>query len=342
MVDRFEAAFAQYVGARAAVAVSSGTAALHLALRIMGVGPGDAVIVPTLTFIGGVAPITYLGATPIFVDCETETWGLNPALVADAASMAERRGLKARCVVPADLYGQRCMIADIAEASRQLDVPLVLDSAEAVGATFQGRHTGFGEVASVYSFNGNKLITTSGGGMLVSDDVSLIGRARYLAQAARQPQPYYEHTEIGYNYRLSNLLAGLGIAQLESVEQKVLRRRRIFEMYKAALGDLPGVSFTSEANERRHTRWLTVMLLDRERQPIRPEELRLALEAEAIEARPTWKPMHLQPVFADALTVGGECAAGFFEDGICLPSGSGLSDADVDRVCATIRSALHP
>lgn len=339
MVEQFERAFARYAGFGHAVALTSGTAALHLGLILAGVGPGDAVIVPSLTFIGGVSSIVHLGASPILVDSEPETWGLDSALLDEAFDRAAAQGLTVRAIVPADLYGQCCDIAAIRAVADARGVPVLLDSAEAVGATLDGRHAGHGAAMAAFSFNGNKIITTGGGGMLVSDDGGLIARARYLSTAARQPAVHYEHTEVGFNYRLVSLSAALGLAQLETLDLKVARRRAIFDRYRAQLGHLPGVSFAPEARGYRHSRWLSVLLLDPTHAPA-PETVRLVLEAENIETRPIWKPMHRQPVFAAAMTVGGSVADRLFEIGLCLPSSSGLADADLDRVCAVLERVL--
>jgi dTDP-4-amino-4,6-dideoxygalactose transaminase len=340
MLETFERAFADYVGLPHAVAMASGTAALHVALNMLGVGPGDAIIAPTLTFIGGVAPIAYQGATPIFVDCEPICWGLDPQLLDAAFERATRLGLRVRAVMPTDLYGQVCEIDAIAAWCAGRDIPVILDSAEAVGATCNGRHAGYGAVAAAYSFNGNKILTTSGGGMLASEDGDLIARARYLSTAARQPVAWYEHTEVGFNYRMSNICAGIGLGQLESLERRTARRREIFEHYRRGLGNLPGVSFAPEGPGRRHTRWLTVMLLDPAEAAASPAAVLSALEAANIEARPLWKPMHLQPVFKSSPCIGGEVAETLFARGMCLPSGSNMSDETVERVCGVVKGAL--
>jgi dTDP-4-amino-4,6-dideoxygalactose transaminase len=336
MLERFERAFADYAGMGHAVAVSSGTAALHLALRIAGIGPGDRVAAPTLTFIGGVAPIVYQGAAPVFIDCEPQSWGMDPERLDQALVEAQRQGAPIRAVVPTDLYGQACDQDALRAVCDRHGAALIMDSAEAVGARYKGRHAGAGAPVAAFSFNGNKIITTGGGGMLVSDDAELIGRARYLATAARQPAVHYEHHEVGFNYRLSSLAAAVGLAQLESIEARVARRRAIFDRYRADLGDVEGLSFASEAPERRHTRWLTVMLIDPDFGRS-PDEVRLALEAADIEARPVWKPMHMQPVFAGAPVIGGAVAEDIYARGLCLPSGSAMTNADVDRVCEIVR-----
>ncbi|OYW34754.1 MAG: hypothetical protein B7Z42_16195 [Brevundimonas sp. 12-68-7] len=341
-VTAFEQAFARTVGRAHATAVSSGTAALHLALHMLDLGPGDAVIAPTLTFIGGVAPILHAGARPIFVDCGAADWNLDPALLEEAFARAGREGLTVRAIVPADLYGQCCDIAAIRAVADEKGVPVILDSAEAVGATLDGRHAGHGAMAAAYSFNGNKIITTGGGGMLASDDAALIARARSLATAARVPAVHYEHAEVGFNYRMTGLAAALGSAQLATLEDKVARRRAIHGRYRDRLDALAGVAFAPEAPGRRHSRWLTVMLLDQTATAVAPEALRLALEAAGIESRPVWKPMHLQPVFRDHPMIGGAVSERLFADGLCLPSGSVLTDAEIDRVCEVIEATLAP
>ena len=340
VVERFERTFAETVGLAHATAVSSGTAALHLALVMLGLKPGDAVIAPTLTFIGGVSPIVQTGATPIFVDVDPVSWNLEPALLDQAFEVAARNGLAVRALVPADLYGQCCDIDAIRAVADRHGVPVILDAAEAVGASRNGRAAGHGAHCAAYSFNGNKIVTTGGGGMLASDDAALIARARHLATAARLPAVHYEHAETGFNYRLGSLAAAVGLAQMGSLEAKVERRRAIFERYVARLGAIPGLSFAPEAPGCRHTRWLTVIRLDPARAGA-PEALRLALEAANIESRPIWKPMHLQPAFAGAAVIGGAVAESLFATGLCLPSGSALTDDDIDRVCDVITAVMN-
>lgn len=340
VVERFEKTFAETVGLGHATAVSSGTAALHLALAMLDLKPGEAVICPSLTFIGGVSPVVQTGATPIFVDVDPVSWTLDPALIPPAFAEAERRGLKVGAIVPADLYGQCCDIEAIRAVADPLGLPVILDSAEAVGASRNGRPAGHGAWAAAYSFNGNKIITTGGGGMLASDDGALIARARYLGSAARMPTVHYEHVETGFNYRLGSLAAAVGLAQLSSLPAKVERRRAIFDRYVARLGGTPGLSFAPEAEGCRHTRWLSVILLDPTEAAVPAEALRLALEAAHVESRPVWKPMHLQPAFKGAAMIGGQVAETLFETGLCLPSGSSLSDDQIDRVCDVILEHL--
>lgn len=337
-LERFEQAFAEAVGARRALAVSSGTAALHLALRAIGVGAGDRVAVPTLTFIGGVAPVLYQQARPVFVDCRADDLGMDPQRLEEALAAAHGDSEPIRAVVPADLYGQACDHDGLRAVCERWGAELVLDSAEAVGALYHGRPPGGRARAAVWSFNGNKIITTGGGGMLTSDDAALIGRARGLATAARLPAVHYEHAEVGYNYRMGSLQAALGLAQLESLEAKVARRRAIFERYRIGLSDLGGLAFAPEVEGRRHTRWLSVVRIDPARFGRDREAVRLALEAVEIEARPVWKPMHLQPAFRGAPLFGGAVAEAVFADGLCLPSGSALTDEMIDEVIGAIRA----
>ena len=334
-VNAFEEEFSHQVETAHAAALSSGTAALHLALRLAGVGPGDDVLVSTLTFVASASPIVHLGARPIFIDSERVSWNLDPDLVAEllARRAAEDRLPKALVVV--HLYGQCADLDPLVELCERYDLALIEDAAEALGARYKGRSPGgFGQ-SGIFSFNGNKIITSSGGGMLVSDDEALIQRARKLATQAREPAPHYEHTELGYNYRMSNVVAGIGRGQLASLEEKVAATRSNFASYQAALGDLPGVEFMPEAPWGSHSRWLSCLTVDPEAAGVDREKIRIAMEANNIEARPVWKPMHLQPVFADAPVVGGEVAADLFARGLCLPSGSSLTDGQRQRVIET-------
>lgn len=336
-VEAFEREFASTVGSPYALAVSSGTAGLHLALIEAGVGPGDEVLVSTLTFAASVNPICYLGARPVFIDSERTSWNMDPALLEGELERRARVGRLPKAVVLVHLYGQSADIDPIAAACARYEVPLIEDAAEALGATYKGRAPGTFGLAGVYSFNGNKIITTSGGGMLVSADEALVQHARKLATQARDPAPHYEHSEIGYNYRMSNVLAGIGRAQLQVLNDRVSARRRNFDLYRRALGDLAGLSFQEEAPWGLHTRWLTCVLIDPEEFGADREALRLALQAENIESRPVWKPMHLQPVFRDYPCVGGQVAEDLFRRGLCLPSGSSLTEADLDRVVDVVR-----
>jgi dTDP-4-amino-4,6-dideoxygalactose transaminase len=340
-VDRFEAELAARIGVRAAAALSSGTAALHLALLLAGVSPGDDVLAPTLTFAASANAVVYVGAQPVLVDCSPDTWNLDPGLVADELARRRRHGEKLpRALIAVDLYGQCADYDALAPLCAEHGIVLIEDAAEALGATYRGRNAGsFGALAAL-SFNGNKTITTSGGGMLVSNDEALIERARYLATQARDPAPHYEHSEIGFNYRLSNLLAAVGCGQLEDLDRKVERRRAIKRRYRAALDGLPGVGFMPDAPYGEPSNWLTVLTLEPGMAAADPAEIRVRLEALDIEARPGWKPMHIQPVYKDAPIIGGSVAETIFATSICLPSGSSLSDDDQQRVIDALRSLL--
>lgn len=337
-VDAFEAEICAVTGAGHALALSSGTAALHLSLILAGVGPGDEVLVSSLTFSASVNPIVYLGAAPVFIDSEAVSWNMDSALLAEAIEQRARQNRLPKAVIVVHLYGQSANLEPIVALCQQYDIPLIEDAAEALGASYQGRMPGTFGKTGVYSFNGNKIITTSGGGMLVSDDEEWIAHARKLATQARDAAPHYQHSEIGYNYRMSNILAGVGRGQLQVLEERVQARRRNFDYYAETLGQLPGVALMPEAPWGRHTRWLTVLTIDPEQFGIDREQVRLTLEAENIEARPVWKPMHLQPVFASYAAVGGAVAERLFRDGLCLPSGSELSEKDLERVVTIVRN----
>lgn len=341
MLEAFEAEFAALTGHRAALALSAGTAAIHLGLRALGVQPNDEVWFATLTFIGGVAPASQMGARPVFVDVDPQTWTMDIDLLDQELANAAKQGTLPRAVVPTDVFGQSCDLDAIAELCDRHGVGLLVDSAEAMGTRYKDRHAGAGHLAA-YSFNGNKIITTSGGGMLCSDDVDLIAKARKWSTQAREPAAHYEHVELGYNYRMSNILAAIGRGQLSVLADRVERRRAIFETYRSGLVDLPGLSFMPEASYGKGTRWLTVMLIDPDQFGVDRETIRLALEDQNIEARPVWKPMHCQPVFAQARAIGGNVAESLFDTGLCLPSGSQMTDADQDRVITAIRAlAAH-
>jgi dTDP-4-amino-4,6-dideoxygalactose transaminase len=337
-VDAFEREFADAVGAPYATAVSSGTAALHLALDVLGVGPGDEVLVSTLTFAASAFPIVHRGATPVFIDSERASWNMDPALVEETLVARARRGRLPRAVILVHLYGQSADIEPIAAVCDRFGVAVIEDAAEALGATYRGRSPGTFGVLGAFSFNGNKIITTSGGGMLVSSSERLIAHARKLATQAREPAPHYEHAEIGYNYRMSNVLAAIGRGQLAVLPDRVAARRRNFRYYAAVLADIPGFEFMPEAPWGLHTRWLTTLTIDPDALGADREDVRLALESENVEARPVWKPMHQQPVFAQCEAVGGSVAADLFARGLCLPSGSNLTEADLERVAGIIRS----
>lgn len=340
-VDAFEREFADYVGAKHAVALSSGTAALHLALRDLGIGPGDEVAVSDLTFCASVNPILYEGAAPVFVDAEPGSWNLDPNLVEDLFKTRAAGGRPIKALVPVHLYGQTADLDALAALCDQHGVAMVEDAAEALGARYRDRSPGTFGRAGIFSFNGNKIITTSGGGMLVTDRAETAAHVKKMATQARDAAPHYEHSEVGFNYRLSNLLAGVGRGQLRVLDDRVAARRRIFDAYAEALGDLPGLTFMPEADWGTHSRWLTCLTIDPDAFGATREDVRLALEADDVEARPVWKPMHLQPVYAGYEAVGGAVSEDLFRRGLCLPSGSAMTDADVRRVVETVRSVAE-
>jgi len=303
---------------------------------LLGVGAGDRVYVPSLTFSGSANPVAYCGAEPVFLDVEPRTWNLDPAILAQTLEEDARRGKLPKAVMVVHLYGQAAEMDDIIPLCKQYGVPLIEDAAEAAGTLYRGRHVGNDGDFGIYSFNGNKIMSTSGGGMLVGADAALIQRARFLATQAREPAPHYQHEVIGFNYRMSNLLAAVGRGQLSVLEERVAARRENFNDYRETLGSLPGLSFPVEPEGDRATHWLSVMQVDPGVFGADPEDIRLALEEENIEARPLWKPMHMQPVFRDCQMVGGKVAEGLFENGLCLPSGSALTVKDRQRVIESV------
>jgi pyridoxal phosphate-dependent aminotransferase EpsN len=335
-IEEFERAFAEHLG-RPAAALSSGTAALHLGLRLLGVGPADEVLVSDLTFVASVNPIRYLGATPIFIDSDPDTWMMSPALLAEALEDRIRRGRRPRAVVAVHLYGQSADMDPILEACRRHDVPVLEDAAEALGTLYKGRPAGsFGAVAA-FSFNGNKMITTTSGGMLAAERRDWVDKARFWSTQAREPGAAYQHSELGYNYRMSNVLAGIGRGQLEVLAQRVCQRRAVALRYREAFADLPGISLMPQAPYGLNTNWLSCFLVDPEQFGASRDDILRALEARDIEARPLWKPMHLQPLYAQCERYGGEVAAHLFEHGLCLPSSSNLAPPDQARVIETVR-----
>jgi dTDP-4-amino-4,6-dideoxygalactose transaminase len=338
MINLFEREFAEKVGIAHAVAVSSGTAAMHLAMRVLGVGAGDEVIASTLTFIGSVSPVVFQGTTPVFIDSDRMSWNMDPNLLAEEIEACRKRGRMPKAVIPTDLYGQCADMDRIREICDPYGIPVISDSAEAVGSSYNGHFSGSTAKAGVYSFNGNKIITTGGGGMLASNDGDFIKRARFLSQQARDRAPHYEHSEIGYNYRMSNILAAIGRGQLRVLEERVKAKRKIFDYYQKALTDLPGIEFMPEAPYSRSNRWLTVILVRPQVFGVDREEIRAALERENIESRPVWKPMHLQPVFKGCRIRGGGVSEDHFRRGLCLPSGTQMTEIDLERVVGVIRN----
>jgi pyridoxal phosphate-dependent aminotransferase EpsN len=341
-VDAFEAEFAAKLGVPHAVALSSGTAALHLALLVLGIGPGDEVATSTLTFAASANAIRYVGARPVFIDSELHTWNLDPELLAEELASAARRGTPLKAVLAVDMVGQCAELERVIEHCSRHEMPLIEDAAEALGASYRGRPAGtFGDIGC-FSFNGNKIITTSGGGMLVTARREWATKVRHLATQARDPAPHYEHSDLGYNYRMSNLLAAVGRGQLRVLDDRVHKRRANFEMYRTALGGLPGITFMPEHPDGRCTRWLTCLTIDPDLFGATREDVRLALESANIESRPLWKPMHLQPLYAGYRVRGGEVSERLFKQGLCLPSGSNLSSSDIERVIEIVRSCERP
>ena len=336
-VDDFEREICAKINLGHAAALSSGTAALHLALLMLGVGSGDEVVCSDLTFSASANAIAYLGATPVFVDSERASWNIDPGLLEEELEERAKSGRLPKAVVIVDLYGQCADHDRIREVCDRYAIPIVEDAAEALGATYRDKAAGKFGVMGVYSFNGNKVITTSGGGMLVSDDEAWIKRAKFLATQARDPAPHYQHSQIGYNYRLSNLLAAVGRGQLARLEAKIARRKEINSFYREALSGLPGIEFMPVADYGSPNYWLTVILITPGLFGADREAVRLALEAENIEARPVWKPMHMQPVFKDCRVRGGSVGEDLFARGLCLPSGTQMTRDDLERIVSVIQ-----
>jgi pyridoxal phosphate-dependent aminotransferase EpsN len=336
-INAFEEEFAARVGLPA-VALASGTAAVHLGLRLLGVGPGDEVFCQSLTFVGSVNPISYLGARPVFVDSERESWNIDPALLAAALQKRAERNRLPKAVVVVHLYGQSADMDPILECCAKYGVAVLEDAAEAVGTEYKGKPSGTLAPVGVYSFNGNKIITTTGGGMLVAQNKDWVDKVRFWSTQARDPGRAYEHTEMGYNYRMSNVLAGIGRGQLLVLDERVRRRREIAFRYRDAFADLPGLSLMPQASFGLHTNWLSCFLVDEKRFGTPRDEVIRLLDLAAVESRPVWKPMHLQPLFAGCERIGGEVAEDLFHRGICLPSSSNMTEEEQARVIDAVRS----
>jgi len=331
-VERFEESVRSYTGAKHALATNTATAALHLALRVLGIGSGDYVLASSFTFIGSVNAVLYQNARPIFIDSD-ESWNLSPRLLKEAIAKAP---CKPKALIVTHLYGQMAKMVEIMEICRNEGIYVIEDAAESLGATLQGQQSGtFGDMG-VFSFNGNKILTTSGGGMLVSNNEMWIEKAKFLSTQAKEDKPFYEHREIGYNYRMSNVLAAIGVAQMEVLNERVRRRREIFDLYRQRLGHYDEMAFMPEIDGSRGNRWLTTLAFAH----TDPYRIMNALENEKVESRPLWKPMHLQPLFKEALTVVDSTSQKLFKKGVCLPSGSSMSNEDVDRVCIFIEKVL--
>ena len=338
-VDAFEAEMAEYVGVSHAAALASGTAGIHLALRLLDVQPGDEVLCSTLTFSATANPVLYEHAQPVFIDCGAASWNIDPALLREELDACARRGRLPRAVIIVDLYGEPADYHEIEKSCSHYEVPTIQDAAEALGATYGGRRAGAHGQIGVLSFNGNKIITTSGGGMLLSDNEELIKRAHFLATQARDPAPHYQHSCLGFNYRMSNVLAAIGRAQLRVLPERIAARRRNFEFYFQRLAAVPGIEFMPRQEHGSGNHWLTCITIDPSEFGATREEVRLMLEAHNVEARPVWKPLHMQPVFAGYRVRGGERSTAVFERGLCLPSGSNLSRADLERISTLILAA---
>jgi len=336
-IEAFEREFAEKVGIKYAAAVSSGTAALHLLLRYFGVGSGDTVFCSTFSFVASASPILYCGGAPVFIDSDQSSWNLDPNLLADELERCSREGGLPKALVLVHLYGQPADIDPIRRLCREYRICLIEDAAESLGAKYKKKTPGTIGDAGFFSFNGNKIITTSGGGMIVSDDESLIRKVKFWATQARDSAPHYEHSEVGYNYRMSNVLAAIGRGQLQVLDDRVARKREIFSRYYDAIADLPGASFMPEPDFALSTRWLTCMTVDPEKAGTDRDELIEALEKENIESRPTWKPMHMQSLYQGYEVVGGSVSEEIFRQGLCLPSGTSMTDEDLDRVIDIVK-----
>jgi dTDP-4-amino-4,6-dideoxygalactose transaminase len=339
-IGALEKALCERLGVSHAVALNTGTAALHLALINLGVGPGDEVIVSDLTFCASVNPILYQGATPVFVDSEPVTRNMDPALLEEAIRGRMHQGRKPRGVVLVHLYGMPARVDAILEVTRRYNIPLIEDAAEALGSQYNGKYLGgYGDMG-ILSFNGNKIITTSAGGALVTNNRDHARRALHLATQARDDAPHYQHTEVGYNYRMSNVVAGIGRGQMEVLEERVGQRRQVFEYYHQELGDIAGLCFPEEPKKAKSNCWLTTVLVEPDETGITRDTLRMALESQNIESRPLWKPMHLQPVYQNYPTYLNGTGKELFKKGLCLPSGSNMSREDVVRVIREIRKTF--
>lgn len=343
-VDRFEKELASYIGVHSAAALSSGTAAIHLALNLIGVKTGDRVFCASLTFIASANPILYLGAEPVFIDSEEETWNMSPRALRLAFDDALAEGRLPKAVIVVNLYGQSAKMEELLSICNEYRVPVIEDAAESLGSSYKGKASGSIGKFGIYSFNGNKIITASGGGMLVSNNRQAIEKARFLSAQAKDDAPFYKHSEVGYNYRMSNVLAGIGRAQLEAIDERVEARRAVFGRYEKELADIPSISFQPEPDGSFSNRWLTVMLLDPTQTRITPHRLKRALDAENIEARYVWKPLHTQKLFESAKFYPHEgnqaVSEKLFKYGLCLPSGSNMAEEEQTRVIQAIRKML--
>ena len=340
-VDAFEKELSTFTGAAACAALSSGTAALHLALILSGVGEGDTVICPSFTFSATANPVLYQKATPVFVDSESSTWNMDPELLRTAIQECMQKNKKPKAIIIVHLYGMPAQLDALFSIAADYDIPVIEDAAESLGSTYKGKHTGTRGKFGVLSFNGNKIITTSGGGALIADDIELVAKARFLATQARDPAPHYQHSVVGYNYRMSNVLAAIGRGQMTVLSDRIRRRREIFVHYQTALASLPGITFLPEPEGLFSNRWLTTILIDPQLSGTDTTGIRLALEAENIESRPLWKPLHLQPVFAPFPKYVSGLSKKCFDQGLCLPSGTALTEKDLTNICSIIQQTVR-
>jgi dTDP-4-amino-4,6-dideoxygalactose transaminase len=340
-IGRFEKAIASYLGVKHVAALTSGSAALHLALILLGVQRGDEVIASTLTFAATINPVVYLGAIPILVDSEPDSWNMSPELLEEAIRDRLKKGKRPKAIIPVHIYGMPANMSKIMEIANRYGIPVVEDAAEALGSRYRDQPAGsFGKMG-VISFNGNKIITTSGGGALASNDEKLIDRARFLSTQARDDAQWYQHSEIGFNYRLSNVLAGIGLGQMEVIDERVKRKRALFDFYKKQLFDFEGVQFLTEPDAAYFSNfWLTCITIDPLKCGVTRDEIRIALEKENIESRPTWKPMHLQPVFSACPSYLNGTSDRIFERGLCLPSGTGMTDEECKEVSRIMQACF--
>lgn len=343
-VEEFEKELASYVGVKRAVAVSSGTAAIHLALSLLEVKKGDVVFCSSLTFVASANPILYQGAEPVFIDSEPDTWNMSPDALEQALKDFKERDQLPKAVIIVNLFGQSAKMDELGAICAKYEVPIIEDAAESLGASYKGKKSGsFGEFG-IFSFNGNKIITTSGGGMLVSNNEEAIRKAHFLSTQARDPAPHYQHSERGYNYRLSNILAGIGRGQLEVLDERVLKRREIFMRYEQELRGFLGISFMPELENTFSNRWLTAILINEQQAGISRDELLYALAEEDIEARPVWKPLHLQPLFHNCRfyshSLSESVSKSLFENGMCLPSSSNMTEEEQKRVIDCLKKNL--
>jgi dTDP-4-amino-4,6-dideoxygalactose transaminase len=340
-IGMFEQQLCQFTEAKHAVALNSGTAAIHLALILLGVGPGDEVICPSLTFSASANPIVYLGAQPVFVDSEAQSWNMCPEMLEAAIADRIAKGKKPKAIVVVHLYGQAAQMDRIMDITLKYEIPVIEDAAEAFGSEYKGKKLGTIGDIGIYSFNGNKIITTSGGGALVNNNPEFTERALYLATQAREDMPYYHHTEVGYNYRISNISAAIGCGQMEVLRERIQQKLSVFSYYKEAFADISAISMSPELERSFSTRWLSCLLIKEKRSAVKPANIIAALTAENIEARHIWKPMHTQPVFAKAPYYSQHHTSDhIFEQGLCLPSGTALTERELEKIAGIVKSCF--